>query len=40
MESSEFLEDIAAGDSSQYIVTGATPLTLEELLECYKASDH
>ena len=40
MESSEFLEDIAAGDSSQYIVPGATPLTLEEILECYKASDH
>ncbi|KAL4636483.1 hypothetical protein ACB092_03G012100 [Castanea dentata] len=40
VESSEFLEDIAAGDGSQYIVPGATPLTLEELVECYRASDH
>ncbi|KAL0006406.1 hypothetical protein SO802_013967 [Lithocarpus litseifolius] len=40
VESSEFLEHIAAGDSSQYIVPGATPLTLEELAECYRASDH
>nr|POE57771.1 pleiotropic drug resistance protein 1 [Quercus suber] len=40
VESSEFLKDIAAGDSSQYIVPGATPLTLEELVECYRASDH
>ena len=40
MESSEFLEDIAAGDGTQYIVPGATPLTLEELVECYRASDH
>uniref|UniRef100_A0A2N9ILV8 ABC transporter family G domain-containing protein n=1 Tax=Fagus sylvatica TaxID=28930 RepID=A0A2N9ILV8_FAGSY len=40
VKSCEFLEDIAAGDSSQYIVPGSTPLKLEELLECYKASDH
>lgn len=40
MESSEFLEDIVAGDGSQYMVPGANPLTLEELVECYKTSDH
>ncbi|GMY22008.1 Brefeldin A resistance protein [Fagus crenata] len=40
VKSCEFLEDIAAGDSSQYIVPGSTPLKLEELLECYKASYH
>lgn len=40
MESSEFLEDILAGDGSQYIVPGATPSTLEELVDCYRASDH
>lgn len=40
MESSEFLEDIVAGDGSQYMVQGANPLTLEELVECYKTSDH
>jgi hypothetical protein len=40
VESNEFLEDIVAGDSLRYIAPGATPLTLEELLECYRASDH
>ena len=40
MESSEFLEDIAAADGSQYIVPGATPITLEELVKCYRASGH
>lgn len=40
MESNEFLEDIAAGDGSKYVVPGATSLTLEELIECYHASDH
>jgi hypothetical protein len=40
VEPSEFLEDIVAGDSLQYIAPGATPLTLEELVECYRASDH
>lgn len=40
MESNEFLEDIAAGDGSKYMAPGATLLTLEELIACYKASDH
>ena len=40
MESNEFLEDIAARDGSQYIVPGATPITLEELVKCYRASGH
>ncbi|KAI6695438.1 hypothetical protein NL676_023148 [Syzygium grande] len=40
VESNEFLEDIAAGDGSKYVVPGATSLTLEELIECYHASDH
>lgn len=40
MDSNEFLKDIAAGDGFHYIVPEATPLTLEELVECYRASDH
>lgn len=40
VESGEFLEDIVAGDGSQYMVPGATPLILDELVECYRASDH
>ncbi|PON98277.1 ABC transporter, G [Trema orientale] len=40
VESSEFLEDIVAGFGSQYIAPGAAPHTLEELVECYRASDH
>ncbi|XP_021692482.2 ABC transporter G family member 37 [Hevea brasiliensis] len=40
IESNEFLEDIAAGNGSQYMAPGATPCTLDELVECYRASDH
>jgi len=40
VESNEFLEDIAAGDGSKYMAPGATSPTLEELIECYNASDH
>lgn len=40
VESHEFLVDVAAGDGADYIVPGATALTVEELGECYKASDH
>ncbi|KAL3725770.1 hypothetical protein ACJRO7_030751 [Eucalyptus globulus] len=40
VESNEFLEDIAAGDESKYKALGATSSTLEELIECYNASDH
>ncbi|KAI3439344.1 uncharacterized protein J3R85_004754 [Psidium guajava] len=40
VESNEFLEDIAAGDGSKYVAPGVTSLTLEELFECYTASDH
>lgn len=40
VESCEFLEDIVAGYGSQYIAPGAAPYTLEELAECYRASDH
>ncbi|PON69613.1 ABC transporter, G [Parasponia andersonii] len=40
VESSEFLEDIVAGFGSQYIAPGAAAYTLEELVECYRASDH
>lgn len=40
VESDEFLEDIVTGYGSQYMVPGATPLGLDELVKCYKASDH
>lgn len=40
MESNEFLEDIVAGAGSQYIVPGATPLTLYEIIADYRVSDH
>ncbi|KAL3725768.1 hypothetical protein ACJRO7_030749 [Eucalyptus globulus] len=40
VESNEFLEDIAAGDGSKYMASGATSSTLEELVECYNTSDH
>ncbi|CAI0552006.1 unnamed protein product [Linum tenue] len=36
----EFLEDIAAGNGSQYVPPGASPYTLEDLVDCYRASDH
>ncbi|KAH7542911.1 hypothetical protein FEM48_Zijuj02G0125400 [Ziziphus jujuba var. spinosa] len=40
VESSGFLEGIAGEDGSQYIAPEATSYTLEELVECYRASDH
>ncbi|XP_077240342.1 pleiotropic drug resistance protein 1-like [Tasmannia lanceolata] len=40
IESGEFLEDIAAGEGSQYVSPSESPLTLDELVEFYKASDH
>ncbi|KAL6008711.1 hypothetical protein ACLOJK_021937 [Asimina triloba] len=40
VESWEFLEDIVAGEGSQYVMPGASPLGLDELAECYKSSDH
>ncbi|XP_059654383.1 ABC transporter G family member 39-like [Cornus florida] len=40
VESAEFLEDIVAGYGSQYMGSEAIPLTIEELVECYRASDH
>lgn len=40
MESHEFLEDIIVGAGSQYCTLGAIPLTVDELLECYRVSDH
>ncbi|XP_058077607.1 ABC transporter G family member 43-like [Magnolia sinica] len=40
VESGEFLEDIVAGEGSQYLAQGANPLSLDELAECYKSSDH
>lgn len=40
LESAEFLEDIVAGYGSQYIAPGATPLSIDKLVEYYKNSDH
>ncbi|KAF8401251.1 hypothetical protein HHK36_012183 [Tetracentron sinense] len=40
IESGEFLEDIVAGDGLQYMAQAASPLTLDELVVCYRASDH
>ncbi|KAJ4836594.1 hypothetical protein Tsubulata_030481, partial [Turnera subulata] len=40
VETNEFLEDIAAGHGFQYMEPGATSWTLDELVECYKFSDH
>ncbi|KAK6911685.1 ABC transporter-like, ATP-binding domain [Dillenia turbinata] len=40
VESGEFLEDIVAGQGSQYMEPRATSRTLDELVECYLASDH
>ncbi|CAK9181178.1 unnamed protein product [Ilex paraguariensis] len=40
VEAAEFLEDIAAGDGYQYMAPDATPLAINELVECYRASDH
>ncbi|WCJ26876.1 ABC transporter G family member 36 [Euphorbia peplus] len=40
IESNEFLEDIAAGNGSQYLTPGATPCTLFDLVEIYRTSDH
>lgn len=40
VESGEFLEDIMAGQGSQYLAQGARSLSLDELTECYKSSDH
>lgn len=39
METAEFLEDIVAGFGSQYMVPEATALSIDELAECYRASD-
>ncbi|OMP09385.1 hypothetical protein COLO4_05497 [Corchorus olitorius] len=40
VDSSEFLIDIVAGTSCQYLPQGATPLTIDELIELYRSSDH
>ncbi|OMO86213.1 hypothetical protein CCACVL1_09721 [Corchorus capsularis] len=40
VDSSEFLIDIVAGTSCQYLPQGATPLTIDELVELYRSSDH
>ncbi|KAJ0078484.1 hypothetical protein Patl1_23940 [Pistacia atlantica] len=40
VESHEFLEDIVVGAGSRYCALGAIPLTLDELVECYRVSDH
>ncbi|XP_057493189.1 ABC transporter G family member 31-like [Actinidia eriantha] len=40
VESAEFLEDIVTGHGLQYLARGATPLAIDELIECYRDSDH
>uniref|UniRef100_J3NE90 ABC transporter domain-containing protein n=1 Tax=Oryza brachyantha TaxID=4533 RepID=J3NE90_ORYBR len=40
VESWEFLQDIAAENSMQYLVPRSTQRSLEELVECYYSSDH
>ena len=40
VESAEFLEDIVTGHGLQYLARGATPLVIDELIECYRDSDH
>lgn len=39
METAEFLEDIVAGFGSQYMVPEATALSIDDLADCYRASD-
>ncbi|GMP39864.1 hypothetical protein CsSME_00010542 [Camellia sinensis var. sinensis] len=39
-ETAEFLEDIAAGHGLQYMAPLTTTLSIDELVEYYKASDH
>ncbi|KAL3515901.1 hypothetical protein ACH5RR_022803 [Cinchona calisaya] len=40
VESAEFLEDIAAGYGSQYIAPQVTPLSIDQLVEYFRNSDH
>lgn len=40
VEPAEFLEDIVAGYGSQFMTPEATPLSIDKLVECYKASVH
>ncbi|KAF8776612.1 hypothetical protein HU200_003335 [Digitaria exilis] len=40
VESWEFLQDIAAENGMQYLLTRSNPRGLEELVECYHSSDH
>ncbi|GLJ34605.1 hypothetical protein SUGI_0695940 [Cryptomeria japonica] len=40
VDSGAFLEDIAAGEGSQYLMSGNAALSLHELVYSYKESDH
>lgn len=40
VESWEFLQDIAAENGMQYLLSRSDPRGLEELVECYHSSDH